>query len=243
MERSIMLSKRIFYGFYLMLILIAGCGIFEPDLSTGTLNIIMKSSQANGQLNKQLGTQLSNAHCIIDRNNHVEYAKPLLKEGDCFQARIAELKRGGYYSVFLYGKERRAFNIIVSAHHAGIRIEEGKETTIELEWSPFVATLNTPALGDTVTGGYINLEWEPPVGAKGYRFIVADNPDFISPITDNEIYWYRASIYSGLLQEGTYYWKVQCIGMWVPQNPTYYYRTTDREGHWSEVSSFVYKKH
>ena len=237
-----MLSKRIMYGFCLIMFLTAGCGVFEPEPSTGTLNIIMKNSQANGQLNKQLGTQLSNVHCIIKRNYKVEYAAPLKKRGYCFQTSITKLKSGRHYSVFLYGKESRSYYIVVSAHQAGIEVEAGKETTIELDWSPFITTLNIPISEDTVSGRFINLEWDSVIGTKGYRLFVDDDIDFHSPITANEIKEHRTSIYSGLLQEGTYYWKVQCVGSWAVSSDALNARTKDRGGHWSEVSSFVFKK-
>ena len=237
-----MLSKRIILGFCLILILAAGCGVFEPEPSMGTLNIIMKNPQAIGQLNKKLGKQLSNVHCIIKRNGAVEYAEPLTKRGDFFRTRITNLKPSRNYYVFLYGRESRSYYIVVSAHQAGIEIEDGKETTVELNWSLFATTLNTPVSGDTVTGHFINLEWDPVVGAKVYRLIVDDDIEFNSPITDNEINGHRASIYSGLLQEGTYHWKVQCVGSWAVSSKALDARTKDRNGPGSEVSSFVYKK-
>jgi hypothetical protein len=240
--RLIMLSKRLTLGIYLFLLLTAGCDIFEPESSSGTLNIIMKKPQTTGRLNKKLGKQLSDAHCIINKYNAVEYATPLLKRVNCFQTRITHLKSGGNYSIFLYGKNSPSLYIAVSAQQSRIEIKEGKETTIELSWSPFITTLNTPKSGDTVSVNCINLEWDPVVGAKVYRLIVDDDIDFIRPIIARRLGRNYSSIRFGSFQEGTYYWKVQCIGSWIPKNPTSSTHIKDREGPWSEVSSFVYKK-
>lgn len=236
-------SNRLALTICIILILTTSCGVFEPPPSTATLNIIMKNPQTTGRLNKKLGKQLSDAHCIIKKYNAVEYATPLLKKGDSFQTRITNLKSGGNYSIFLYGKNSPSLYIAVSAQQSGIEIKEGKETTIELSWSPFMTTLNTPTSGDTVAVNCINLEWDPVIGTKVYLLIVDDDIDFISPIITSRVGRNHSSIRFGSFQEGTYYWKVQCIGSWIPKNPTSSTHTKDREGPWSEVSSFVYKKY
>lgn len=257
-----MLSKRIILVFCLMLILTAGCGIFEPRSSKGTLNIIMvKNPQSNEQVGKlreersgiwQIKEKLSNAQCIILRDTEVEYKNPLRKEDDYFHARIACLEPGENYSVFLYGKETRSYRIVVSAHQPGIAIQKGKETTIDLSWSLFKTTLNTPATGDTVTSQHVNLEWNPVTGAKGYCLLLDDDNDFSNPIIDERIESNQISIPFESFPEGNYYWKIQCIGSWVVSGvvPSDYRtdvarRTSeivDREGHWSDIASFVFKK-
>jgi hypothetical protein len=176
---------------------------------------------------------------------------PLKKEDDYFHGRIACLEPGENYSVFLYAKESRSYNIVVSAYKTGVMIQKGKEATIEMTWSLFMTTPHIPTLSDTVTGNEINFEWSPVVGAVAYQLIVDDNDDLTSPIIDTESTTNQISIPSESFQEGSYYWRVLCFGNWTVNvtNPSDQSvgvirskQLTTREGIWSDISSFVHKK-
>lgn len=236
-----MLSKRITYGICLILVLTAGCGIFDPGPSTGTLKIIFDEPDTNTQLNKSSGGVLSAAQAIIKKHNSVAYVDILRKAGNVFHTEITSLQPGYGYSVTLYGRHDISYYIATSAHQSDVSITEGDETLVKLSWSPFITSLRSPELGDTLTGDYINLEWDPVPGANKYHLIVDDDNFFTNPLIDNTLDDNQVTINFESFQEGTYFWRVQCIGSWKSK-ATATSQLLDRDGTWSRISRFEFKK-
>lgn len=235
-------------GICILLILTLCCELLDPGPSTGTLNITFNNTSADGSLKKSPG-ELSDVLCIVSKNNSIKRKKLLPKKGDHFQTRIYNLDPGEDYSVLLYGREMRNYYIVVSAQQSGIEIQEGKETTIDMSWSPFTTSLIYPVMGDTInkTGhsdNYVQFIWSSVPGAKKYHIILDDNENFSSAIPITELIlrsdWTSTHIYTGLFKKKTYYWKVRCIGLWplTSTSANEKLSVTDREGPW-EISSFA----
>ena len=235
-----MLKKLATYVICLMLILTAGCGIFEPRSSKGTLTIVLDSPDNGAQLKKTSGV-LSTAYCIIKKYDSIEYADFLTKTDDCFHSKITSLQAGGNYSVFLYGKYDLSHYIAVSAHQSDIVIVEEEKNKVVLSWSEFMTTLSKPELDETLTACSINFEWNPVPGTNKYRLIVDDDIFFTSPSIDTTLNVNQAAIDFELLPAGTYFWRIQCMGSWK-SNATINSPLLDKEGTWSKISSFVFQK-
>ena len=235
-----MLHKLATYGICFILVLTASCGIFDPSSSMGTLNIIVEKSDVNTQLNKTMGV-LSTAQCIIKRYDSVKYASTIPKTDDCFHSEITSLQAGRHYSVFLYGKYDLSHNIAVSAHQSDILIVKGKKRKVVLSWAEFMTSLSKPELNDTLSEHSVNFEWRSVAGANKYRLIVDDNNFFTSPGIDTTLNANQATIDFELLPAGTYFWRIQCIGCWQSE-ATNNSQLLDREGIWSRISHFEFKK-
>jgi hypothetical protein len=229
------------YGICFLFIISAGCGIFDPGPSPGTLKIIFDESDTNAQLKKSSGGVLSAAQVIIEKRNSVAYVDFLKKAGNVFHTEITSLQPGHDYSVTLYGRHDISYYIATSAHQSDVSITEGDETLVKLSWSPFITTLSSPDLGDTLTGDYIHLEWEPVPGANKYHLIVDDDNFFTNPCIDNTRDDNQVTINFESFPEGTYFWRVQCIGSWKSKE-TLNSQLLDRDGIWSRISRFEFKK-
>ena len=58
----------------------------------------------------------------------------------------------------------------------------------------------------------VQFSWEPSVGAKSYRVVVAESPDLAEPIVSSIVVGPSTAIAVELPPEKTLYWKVEAVG-------------------------------
>lgn len=92
---------------------------------------------------------------------------------------------------------------------------------------PVAPNLIEPKQGSTLTDTTVYFNWELITEAWAYELVVADNPDFISPVFRDSSLTDNAYSFPLNVENGTYYWRVRgqdMAGNW---------------GDWSEVWSFT----
>jgi hypothetical protein len=212
----------------------------DPD--NGTLNIILVKNNRVQKTTPTL-TQLQTAQLFLYKGSYTIRQNNLPKEENYFSIEIANLPPASNYSLLLFGKEYRVGYIDVCARQTGIEIENGKVTSVELSWSPFLTEPVAPPDGSVFGSNTVRLKWRSMDEASYYHLSVADDSTFTRPIIYSSVSEDAYEIDSQLLQKGKYYWKVRCVGRWTPKTAMHagsseaFYCS----GAWSRISHFVYE--
>jgi len=218
----------------LISILIQGCGIFDTEPSTGLLRIVMDKEESGGTLAK--GGYLTSAQYILKKGYVVQSWEHIPRVNSHFNIEISDLEPGDDYSVTLYGRQREFF-IAASASQSGIKVRQGKETSVRLTWSAFIPDMITPAEGDIINGESVVFRWNPVPEAELYHLMVDDDIAFETPEISR--FWAPQSYecWQSFFESNVNYWRVRCRGHWKVSNTSSF--SSERWGNWSEPHRFV----
>ena len=228
-----MWKKVVTIVFCFFLIIIEGCGIYEP--ATGRLIIVFEQEEPDQHLAKTTESLLW-AQYRLKRGNELIYWEHLQKTGDFFHTLIADLEPGDDYSIVLYGR-MRAFEIAASASQSGIEIKKGEETRVQLSWSPFTPVQITPVDGDTITSETLTFQWSPVAESDLYQLDVAEDTLFTTPAISRPLAEQSCTVFKALFKGNAYYWRIRCRGLWNVSASTGI--SVQRWGKWSELRRFV----
>ena len=215
------------------LILLEGCGIYEP--ASGSLTIVFDQEEPGQNLAKPTENLLWAQYRLMKGDELVCW-EHLQKTGDVFHTLIADLEPGDEYSIVLYGRMRE-FEIAASASQSGIEIKKGEETRVQLSWSPFTPVQITPVDGDTIISETLTFQWTPMDESDLYRLEVADDTLFTTPAISRPIHEQSCTIFKALFTEKVYYWRIRCRGLWNVSASTGI--SVQRWGIWSNCRRFV----
>jgi len=215
------------------LILLEGCGIFEP--ATGRLTVVFEQEAQSQNLVKTTESLLWAQYRLI-KGDELIYWEHLQKTADVFHTLIADLEPGDDYSIVLYGR-MRAFEIAASASQSGIEIKKGEETRVQLSWTPFTPVQITPVQGDTITTETLTFQWSPVAESDLYRLEVSADTLFTNPAISRPLTEHSCTVFKGLFTEKIYYWRIRCRGLWNVSASTGI--SVQRWGIWSGLRRFV----
>jgi hypothetical protein len=228
-----MWKKLVTIIFCFCLIIIEGCGIYEPAM--GRLTIVFEQEAQGQNLTKSTGSLLW-AQYRLKRGNELVRWEHLQKTGDVFHTLIADLEPANDYSIVLYGRMRE-FEIAASASQSGIEIKKGEETRVQLSWSPFTPVQITPVEGDTITGETLTFQWASVAESDLYQLDVAEDTLFLTPAISRPLHEQSCTVFKALFKGNAYYWRIRCRGLWNVSASTGI--SVQRWGKWSELRRFV----
>ena len=223
-----MTIRNVFFPLLFVLTITVHCGLFEPELGPGSLQIILVKQEGESDLEKVAET-LASVQCTVKKGSETKFDGNLTKQGSSFHGEVDGLEPGSDYSVLLYGKNSNG-EIIARGYQSGINVNAGKSTTVTMSWISFKPVPSSPANGSTTNNNLPTFNWSSVSNASSYELIVDNNVNFTSPEIDQTNLTGAGYTAANSLSDETYYWKVRCrdnLGNW---------------GGWSEVWSFTIQK-
>jgi formylglycine-generating enzyme len=221
-----MLKKSLGFFIIISFLILAHCGIFEPEKPKGSLSIIITKAEL-AKLS-ETSEQLASVFCIVKKGDQDVFNENLSKQGNSFSGEIDDLNPADNYSVLLYGKNTDA-EIIARGLKSGISVRAGKQTAVSLSWNSFTPTLMSPADESVIDTDPMDLvlDWSDVNGAVEYQLIVAKDSNFESTVVGPVNFTNSTYELNKQIPNGSYYWHVRC---------------KDAEGNWggwSEVFRFM----
>ena len=225
-----MIRKRVSWGLISIIVLSLHCGLFEPEMRSGSLKITLIRDDTSTNLAKSTET-LGSVQCVVMNGGNTVYNQHLGQQGNTFVGEISGLQPGRNYSVLLYGKNADGHRI-ARGYESNINVSAGNQTDVEMTWSSFTPDLVSPVDGTTLGNETITFDWNDVGGAVAYEITIATTSSFGNYIiqqTDLTISYYSSSLSLFSVSDGTilYYWRV---------------RAKDSQGNWggwSDVWQFT----
>ncbi len=209
-----------------------GCSILESR--GGSLIISLHHPDSSGVLAKP-GEQLRTVQVRLNKGDESIYWGFMDKQDDYFYYSMPSLEAGRDYSVLLHGKGSENWEVICCAFENDIEIRTREETTVYLEWQPYISQLITPVDGDSVDSDSLTFVWSSVRGTEYYYWALDVDRTFWPVEKTHVVEGTSYTIAMTDLTPGAYYWKVRCYTRWRSSGGL---ANTD-EGPWSEISGFI----
>jgi len=130
-----MKSPLFIYVLLIGFVLLAACGMFEPEIKTGSIAIQFQTQQTESLAKTaQSEENLDKVRCVVLRGEKTVHDKYYSKTDSSFHIEINKLPESSSYTVQLFGKN--FFGCIVGrAEEDSINVVAGQVTTLQLGWT------------------------------------------------------------------------------------------------------------
>lgn len=223
-----MLNTKIILIIIISISFAVQCSLFEPEIPTGSLKIILVSEKSDKSLKKQ-AELLNTVQCIVKKGSKEKHNNNLTLQGNSFHGEITGLETGSDYSVLLYGKNSNNF-IIARGYESEICVKVNHQETVTISWASFVPELISPQNSVTINNDKPGFKWNDVNGATEYEIQIDNSNEFTSSEIQKAVITDSNYTSTASLPNGNYYWRVRANdeqGSW---------------GNWSIIFSFVSEK-